>query len=197
MIAEPSFKAVLVRHGQTEWSVAGRHTGSSDIPLTPEGELEATTIATRLEAHDFATVLCSPLVRARLTCEIAGFAGAAQSRDELREWDYGDYEGLTTPQILRSSPDWQLWRDGCPGGESPDEISARCDRVVGELLELASGDAGDAILFAHGHLLRALAARWCELPVTAGRRLMLGTAAICTLGFERQTRAIKEWNVCP
>lgn len=197
MSSEPNFEVVLVRHGQTEWSAAGKHTGNRDVPLTPEGELEATTLAPRLAGREFATVLCSPLVRARLTCEIAGLADRAQLNDELREWDYGDYEGLTTPQILRRSPDWLLWRDGCPGGESPDEISARCDHVVGELLELSSGDAGDVILFAHGHLLRALAARWCELPVAAGRRLMLGTAAISTLGFERQTCAIKEWNACP
>lgn len=183
-----------MRHGQTEWSLNGRHTGNTDIPLTPEGELEAAAMAPHIAGHEYDLVLCSPLQRAQQTCEMVGLGDRVQIREDLREWDYGDYEGLTSEQIHRTEPDWLLWRDGCPGGESPGAVAARCDRIIEELLAQASGGTGDAIVFAHGHILRSLGARWCELEVTAGQHLLLSTAAACSLSFEHQARAIKFWN---
>jgi probable phosphoglycerate mutase len=188
------FQAVLMRHGQTAWSVAGKHTGNTDIPLTPEGEVEAIAMTNRLGAHQFDLVLSSPLVRARETCERVGHSEHVQLRDDLREWDYGDYEGLTSPQIQKINPGWNLWTDGCPGGESPAAVAARCDRIIEELLAQATGGTGDALLFAHGHILRALAARWCEMPVSEGARLMLSTAAASNLSFEHNIRTIRFWN---
>lgn len=183
-----------MRHGQTEWSANGRHTGNTDIPLTAEGEVEAAAMTPHIAGHRYELVLSSPLERARKTCELVGLGEHAQLREDLREWDYGDYEGLTSPQIHEIDPEWNLWRDGCPGGESPSEVSARCDRVIAELLAQASGGTGDAILFAHGHILRSLAARWCELPVAAGAHLLLSTAAASSLSFEHQVPGIKFWN---
>jgi broad specificity phosphatase PhoE len=192
--AEPKFEAVLMRHGQTEWSVSGRHTGNTDIPLTPHGEEEAAAMVGHIGGHRYELVLSSPLLRARATCEVVGLGDREQLREDLREWDYGDYEGLTTPEIHEIDPDWNLWRDGCPGGETPEAVSQRCDRIVDELLAQASGGTGDAIVFAHGHILRALAARWCGLPVSGGEHLMLSTAAASSLSFEHQVRAIRFWN---
>ena len=181
---------VLVRHGPTEWSVAGRHTGSTDLPLTEDGRAAAASLRDRLARYDFATVLCSPLRRARETAELAGFDDRAMIEPDLREYDYGAYEGLTTNEIRENRPGWYLWRDGVPDGETPDQVGARADRAIARALEAG----GDAVLFAHGHLLRALGARWIELPAAYGGHLALGTAAVCELGFERKQHVIRLWN---
>jgi len=183
-----------MRHGQTEWSIAGKHTGNTDIPLTAEGEAEAVAMTNRLGVHEFDLVLSSPLIRARETCERVGRGKHVQLRDDLREWDYGDYEGLTSPQIQELNPGWNLWTEGCPGGESPEAVAARCDRIIEELMAQASGGSGDALLFGHGHILRALATRWCDLPIEDGARLMLSTAAASCLSFEHDVPAIRFWN---
>ncbi len=183
-----------MRHGETEWSVNGRHTGNTDLPLTERGREEARKMAPHIGGHDYDLVLSSPLQRALDTCRAVGLGGRVQQREELREWDYGDYEGLTSPQIHESDPEWLLWRDGCPGGESPAEVAARCDRIVAELVAHVEAGGGDAILFAHGHILRALGARWAEQPLELGARMMLSTAAASALGYEHNTRAIKFWN---
>ena len=189
-MSERGNQIVLVRHAETEWSLDGRHTGRTDIPLTAHGRESAAALAPRLRAWSFELVLVSPLVRARETCALCGFDAHAQERDALMEWDYGDYDGLTTAQIRAERPDWLLWRDGCPGGESPAQVGARADRVIDELR--AAG--GDVVVFSHGHLLRVLGARWIELEATGGRRLGLSTAAICVLGYEHGTPVIARWN---
>jgi probable phosphoglycerate mutase len=181
---------VLVRHAETEWSRDGRHTGRTDIPLTDHGRNAARAAAARLSGWRFALVLASPLRRARETCELCGLGGAAQTREELLEWDYGDYEGLTTPQIEALRPGWSLWRDGCPGGESPAEVGARADRLIAELRAVD----GDLAVFSHGHMLRVLGARWIELEPSFGARLRLSTGAICVLGYEREIPALSLWN---
>jgi probable phosphoglycerate mutase len=181
----------LARHAETEWSKAHKHTGRTDIPLTDEGRAHAAMLRERIGDHQFAAVFSSPLARARETAELAGFGDRAQPRDELLEFDYGDYEGITTDEIRRSRPDWYLWRDGSPGGELPDEVGARVDRVIAEALAVD----GDAIFFAHGHVLRVVGARWLEQPASFGGRLALDTGALCRLGFERETRVIRAWNV--
>ncbi|HEY1359175.1 MAG TPA: histidine phosphatase family protein [Thermoleophilaceae bacterium] len=183
-------EVVLVRHGETEWSRSGRHTGRTDIPLTEAGRRAAEVLRDPLSRRSFARVLTSPLSRAADTCKLAGLGGRAETRDELLEWDYGDYDGLTTPEIRERRPDWRLWRDGCPGGETPDEVAGRVDRVIVEL----QGQDGDSILFAHGHVLRVLAARWVELGPEWGSRFMLGTATLSVLGWERETAAFRVWN---
>lgn len=188
------FEVVLMRHGQTEWSVSGQHTGNSDIPLTAEGEVEALAMAPHISDHSYDLVLSSPLKRALDTCKLVGLGEHVQVREDLREWDYGEYEGLTSAQIRVDAPDWFLWRDGCPGGESPAEIVERCARVVDELVAHRDAGGGDAIVFAHGHILRALATVWCDLPLTAGANLILSTAAASSLSFEHKTPAIKFWN---
>lgn len=188
------FEVVLMRHGQTEWSLNGRHTGHSDLPLTPAGEAEAAAMTPHIVGHEYELVLTSPLIRAWRTCEIVGLGHRATADDDLREWDYGDYEGLTSAEIREHRPDWDLWRDGCPGGESPQQVSERCQHLVNRLTQARETHAGDAIVFAHGHILRALAATWCGLPITAGAHLMLSTAAVSSLGFEHDTPAIKFWN---
>jgi broad specificity phosphatase PhoE len=184
---------LLVRHGETEWSLSGQHTSRTDLPLTENGRRRTEPLRRALAGRPFALVLCSPLRRARETCELAGFADRAEIVDDLREWDYGEYEGLTTPQIREERPDWNLWTDGNPGGESPSEVAARADHVI----SLLKGADGDAIAFAHGHILRVLAARWIEMDVSAGARLVLSPGTICTLGYERETQAILSWNVTP
>jgi broad specificity phosphatase PhoE len=183
-------RVVLVRHGETEWSANGRHTSRTDLALIEEGRARAAALGSALAPKDFSLVLCSPLRRARETCELAGFSEAAVLCEELREWDYGEYEGLTTPEIRVERPGWFLWRDGCPGGESPAEVQARADQV----LERARHADGDVIMFAHGHILRVLAARWLAEPVAFGARLALGAGALCTLGYERETEVLREWN---
>ena len=184
---------VLVRHGETEWSASGQHTSRTDLPLVEAGRDQARALAPALRGRTFARVLSSPLKRARETCELIGFGNVVELRDELQEWDYGDYEGLTTPQIKDKRPDWDLWHDGCPGGESPHQVSARADRVLSSL----EGVHGQVLLFAHGHFLRVLSARWLEMPVSAGARLMLSAGALCVLGHERETRALERWNETP
>ncbi len=179
----------IVRHGPTEWSRNGRHTSVTDLPLLPDAEDDARALAPRLAGLDPALVLTSPRLRARRTAELAGF-GDADVDEDLVEWGYGDYEGLTTPQIREQVPGWSVWTDPCPGGESPDEVAARLDRVV----ERARGADGTTLAFAHGHSLRALAARWLGLPVGDGRLFRLDTATISVLGYERETPVLLRWN---
>jgi broad specificity phosphatase PhoE len=181
---------LVIRHGETEWSANGRHTGRTDVPLTEHGREQAAALAHELHGWNFALVLCSPLQRARETCELAGYGELAELCEGLREWDYGDYEGLTTPQIRERDPNWNLWRDGCPGGERPEQIGERVDKVLAQVR--AAG--GDVLVFAHGHVLRVLTARWLELPVAAGARLVLAAAALGVLGHERETSVIERWN---
>ena len=181
---------VLVRHGPTEWSVAGRHTGSTDLSLTEDGRAAAASLRERLARYEFTTVLTSPLLRARGTADLAGLGERAEPERDLREYDYGAYEGLTTDQIREDRPGWYLWRDGVPGGETPEQVGERADRAIARAL--AGG--GDAAMFAHGHVLRALGARWIELPATYAGHLALGTAAVCELGTEREHHTIKLWN---
>lgn len=182
-------EAVLVRHAETEWSLSGRHTGRTDVPLTERGRELAAALRPRLQAWRFDLVLVSPSLRARETCELCGLGVGAQPRADLLEWDYGDYEGLTTVEIRAQRPDWRLWRDGCPGGEQPADVGARADRVIGEI---AAG--GRVAVFSHGHMLRVLGARWIALAAEAGGRLGLSTGAICVLGHERDTAVIARWN---
>ena len=181
---------VVVRHGETEWSANGRHTSHTDLPLTEAGRERTRGLVNELAGRSFALVLCSPLRRARETCELAGFGEVAELVPDLHEWDYGDYEGLTTPQIQETSPGWSLWRDGCPGGEGPAQVGARADRV----LERLRGAANDALVFAHGHILRVITARWLDMEVAAGARFALGAGATGTLGFERTTEVLRRWN---
>jgi probable phosphoglycerate mutase len=183
-------RVLLVRHAATEWSVAGRHTGRTDLPLMPVGRQAAVRIARRLEGQSFELVLTSPLRRARETCELSGLGREAKSIADLAEWDYGEYEGLTSAEIAQRHPGWSLWRDGCPGGESPSEVGARADAVIA----LLCGLHGAAAVFAHGHILRVLAARWVQAEPQFGARLMLGTATLSTLCAEHGTRAISSWN---
>jgi broad specificity phosphatase PhoE len=184
---------VLVRHGETEWSLSGQHTSRTDLPLLPVGRERAAALGPVLAGWDFSLVLTSPLRRARETCELAGFGEQAEVCEDLREWDYGEYEGLTTPQIREDRPGWDLWRDGCPGGEQPADVGARADTVI----ERMRGAGGDVLAFAHGHIFRVLAARWIELPVAGGSRLALRAGALCVLGFERETQVISLWNDSP
>src|SRR5215213_4970046 len=186
-------EVVLVRHGETAWSRTGKHTGSTDVPLTELGREQATALGAALQGREFALVLTSPLQRASQTCRLAGYGDVSQRRDDLREWDYGDYEGRTTPEVREERPGWTLWQGGVPGGETADEVGARADRVVDELRALA----GDAAVFAHGHVLRVLAARWLDLEPNAGRLFALDTATISILGYERETAVIRVWNESP
>jgi len=186
-------RLLLIRHGETEWSRTRRHTGRTDIPLEPEGEDMARAVGPRVAAEDFAIVLSSPLERAWRTAELAGLGDRAQREDDLQEWDYGEYEGRSTAEIRQERPGWDVWHDGCPGGETVDEVGVRADRVIARALA-ATGDDGTAALVAHGHLLRILAARWIELEASGGGRLALSTAAVCELGFERERRVIGRWN---
>lgn len=181
---------VLVRHAETEWSLAGRHTGRSDIPLTEHGRSAAGELRARLAGLDPQSVLCSPLTRARETCELSGFAALTEPCPDLLEWDYGDYEGLTSSEIKAQRPDWKLWRDGCPGGESPQDLGARADLVIAEL----RGRAGTSILFSHGHMLRVLGARWIGLEPSHGASLGLATGALCVLGLEHAEPILSRWN---
>ncbi|HLH64384.1 MAG TPA: histidine phosphatase family protein [Solirubrobacteraceae bacterium] len=185
-------RVLVVRHGATEWSVAMRHTGRTDLPLLPEGRRQAAALAPRLAAERdrVALVLCSPLLRARQTCELAGFGERAELCEDLREWDYGDYEGLTTPQIRERAPRWNLWTDGCPGGERPAQVAARVHRV----LERLRATPGTCIAFAHGHVLRVLTALWLEMDVTAGARFKLEAGSLGVLGHERQTAVLERWS---
>ncbi len=185
---------VLVRHGATEWSRAGRHTSVTDLPLTPEGEEQARQLTAALKQFRFAAVLCSPRLRARRTAELAGL-GVTAIDEDLAEWAYGEYEGVTTAEIRRQRPDWLLWRDGCPGGESPEQVAARLDRVLVRA-EQAARD-GDVALLAHGHSLRVAGVRWLGLAPSYGAGLVLDTATLSLLGHEHGERAIRRWNAPP
>jgi len=182
----------LARHGETAWSLSGQHTGVTDLPLTERGEQNARALGSRLAGLKFAAVFVSTLQRARRTAELAGFGGIAQVDPDLIEWNYGEYEGLTSQQILAKRPDWQLFRDGCPGGESPAEIGARADRV----LTRVHAAAGNVLLFSSGHFLRVLAARWLTLAAAGGRYLTLSTASLSILSYEHDLSrpVIQLWN---
>ena len=185
-------KIYLARHGETAWSLSGQHTGVTDIPLTPHGEDNARNLGERLSGMHFANVLTSPLQRARRTCELAGFAAQAEIADDLVEWNYGDYEGKLTVDIRKERPDWFLFRDGCPGGESVEAVGARADRILARLRTLE----GETLVFSHGHLLRVLGARWLDLPPAQGQLLLLTTASLSILGYEhnRSEPVLRLWN---
>ena len=181
----------LIRHGETEWSLSGAHTGRTDLPLTRAGEEKAKGIRSKLAGCAFSMVLTSPLQRARRTCEIAGYLDQAEIDPNLLEWNYGDYEGRTTKQIEADRPGWRLFRDGVPNGESIEQVAARAQAVIARAV--AAG--GDVALFAHGHILRILAAQWMTLPAEDARLFALSTASVSTLGYEHETRVITSWNL--
>jgi len=192
-VSEHPPEIVLVRHGETEWSRTGRHTGRTDVPLTDQGRREAEAIGAELRERQFALVLTSPLERAAETCRLAGLRDAAVVREELREWDYGEYEGRKTIDIRQERPEWSLWRDGVPRGETLADVDERVERVIGELRSIE----GDVALFAHGHLLRVLATRWLELEPAAGRLFALDAGTISVLGHERENAVLLGWNWKP
>ena len=179
-----------IRHGETEWSLSGQHTGVTDIPLTEMGRALAKRLAPILARQRFSLVMVSPLKRALETCALAGLADEAVIEPDLMEWNYGQFEGLTSSEIHKDHPGWLLFRDGCPGGETPDEVGLRTDRIIARALEAG----GDVALFAHGHVLRTLAARWIGLPADGGAHFLLHTGTLSVLGFYRDNRAIKQWN---
>ncbi len=180
----------LVRHGETEWSRSGQHTSSTDLPLLAAGETDAEALGRRLRAYDLALVMTSPMMRARETARLAGLDDAVEVTEDLVELGYGDYEGRTTPDIRRERPGWSIWADGAPGGEPLAAAAARADRVIARALDAG----GDVALFAHGHILRILGARWLGLPPEAAGGLALSTASLCILGYERERRVIWLWN---
>ncbi len=182
----------LARHGETAWTLSGQHTGLTDLPLTERGERNARALAVRLQGLHFAKVFTSPLQRGARTCELAGFGAAAQVDRDLVEWDYGQYEGRRTKEILAERPSWQLFRDGCPGGEMPEQVGARADRVVSRV----RGVVGDVLLFSSAHFLRVLAARWLGLQPAGGRYSVLSTASLSALGYEHNLSepVIRLWD---
>lgn len=183
----------LLRHGETEWSLSGAHTGRTDLPLIPAGRERAAALGRFLAGRTFALVLTSPLQRARETCRIAGYGDVSQIEPNLCEWDYGAYEGRTTADIRKDAPAWDLWTMGVPDGETIEQVAARARLVI----ERATAAGGDAALFAHGHILRILTACWLGLPPAAGRLFALDTASVSILGYERESRVIRRWNQCP
>lgn len=186
----PDNDILLARHGQTEWSVNGRHTGHTDIPLTDEGRVQAKALGARFGGIEFALVLSSPLARALDTCCLAGLGDVAVEDPDLKEWDYGEYEGITSDEIHQTRPGWTVWADGAPGGESPEQVGIRADRVV-ERLEAADGLCA---VFGHGHMLRVLAARWVGMPTAAGAKFALSPATLSGLGREHDDRVLSLWN---
>ena len=183
----------LIRHGETSWSRSGQHTGRTDVPLTTQGEQQARQVGLRLRDLSFTQVLVSPMQRAQRTCELAGLGAQAQLEPRLQEWNYGEYEGLTSVQIRAVRPDWDVFRDGCPGGESPEQVTARVEQVLAALRAMQ----GRVALFSHGHVLRALAMRWIELPLGAGMHFGLDAASLSLLGYEHHNvhePAIELWN---
>jgi probable phosphoglycerate mutase len=186
----PIQQVYLIRHGETEWSLSGQHTGITDIPLTENGRKVAKLLKPVLAKATFALVLTSPLERARETCELAGLGTRAEIDHDLMEWNYGAYEGLTPKQIHAQAPGWMLFSDGCPGGESPEQVGARVDRVIARVRALE----GHVALFAHGHIFRVFAARWLGLPATAGCHFLLDTATLNILSYYRNIPAVKRWN---
>jgi len=189
-MADRVARVILVRHGETKWTLTGQHTGLPDIPLTSDGRAAARRLAPLAAKSAFALVLTSPLVRARETCHLAGLSASAQVEPRLLEWNYGEYEGLTPAQIHARQPDWMLFTDGCPGGESPAEVAARADDVIARIC----ATEGDIALFAHGHVLRVLVARWLGLPPAAGSRFLLDPATVSVLTHYQGLRAVKGWN---
>jgi len=186
----PPGEVFLIRHGETEWSLSGQHTGSTDIPLTDHGEAVARLLAPVLADRDFSLVLCSPLQRARRTCELAGLGEQASIDPHLAEWNYGSYEGLTSSEIHGQNPGWLVFRDGCPDGESPAEVGERVDRVIRRVRE----NGGRVALFAHGHVFRVLVARWIELSPSHGAHFLLDTSTLTILSYYRGIPAVKCWN---
>jgi len=180
----------LVRHAETEWSLSGRHTSTTDLPLTERGLALARRLEPVLAREHFTLVLTSPLQRARRTCELSGLGGVARVDPDLVEWNYGEFEGLTQAQILERVPGWNLFRDGCPGGETPEDVAARADRVIARV----RNTSGLVALFAHGHIFRVLVARWLALPAAAGSQFLLDTATLSVLSYYRGTPAVKQWN---
>jgi broad specificity phosphatase PhoE len=180
----------LIRHGETAWSLSGRHTGRTDIPLTPRGVQQAELLSRRIAGKPFGLVLTSPLIRARETCRLAGHLTGAHVDSNLVEWDYGALEGRTTPDIQKEIPGWSIWNGPVPGGETAEEVGARADRVIAR----AQAAASNVAVFSHGHLLRVLAARWLRLPAVDGRYFALDTASLSTLGHERDLPVIRSWN---
>lgn len=183
-------KVYLLRHGETEWSLNGRHTGVTDVPLTKNGRMAAQLLRPILARETFGLVLSSPLQRARETCELAGLGERANVERDLMEWNYGEYEGLTTEQIRMTRPGWSVFRDGCPGGELPEQIGTRADRVLTKV----RAAEGNVALFAHGHILRVFAARWINLSPSYGEHFLLDTATLNVLGYYRESPAFKIWN---
>lgn len=181
----------LIRHGETAWSLSGQHTGRTDLPLTAAGEQRAREVGRYLAGRHFALVLTSPLTRARETCRLAGYGDVAQIEPDLREWDYGDYEGRTSAQIQESVPGWTIWTAPVPHGETIQQVAARASRVI----ERASGAGGDVALFAHGHLLRILTACWLGIAPDGGRFFALSAGSLSVLGHEHETRVISQWNL--
>jgi len=183
-------QVVLVRHGETEWTLSGQHTGRTDIPLTERGRKQARLLEPLLSTADFALVLSSPLQRARETCELAGLGSRMEIEPDLMEWDYGEYEGITSKQIKRTAPNWMVFTDGCPGGETPAQVGARVDRLIHRIRPVA----GRVALFAHGHLLRVFVARWISFPPSAGQHFLLDTSTVGVLGYYQGVPAVKRWN---
>ena len=185
-------RITLTRHGETAWTITGQHTGRADIPLTERGERDAARLGGRLKGATWPHVFVSPLQRARKTCDLAGYGSVAVVDADLVEWDYGAYEGRKRVEILKERPDWHLFRDGCPGGESPADVAARADRVIAKVRELE----GDVLLFSSGHFLRVMTARWCGQEADFAAHLWLGTTAVCVLGYEHDltTPALMLWN---
>jgi probable phosphoglycerate mutase len=179
-----------IRHGETAWSRSGQHTGTTDIPLTDNGRRLAKRMRPVLAAEAFALVLCSPMQRARETCELAGLGDKAVIDFDLVEWNYGEYEGLTPKQVQETAPGWLIFRDGCPGGEAPEQVGARVDRLIAR----SRAVAGNTALFAHGHLLRVFAARWIGLPASGGQHFLLNTGTLCVLGYYHEIPAVRIWN---
>jgi broad specificity phosphatase PhoE len=194
-MSDPLPIVYLARHGETAWTISGQHTGVTDLPLTSRGEVEAARLGERLQGLAFAAVFTSPLQRAVRTCELAGFGSAAEVEPDLVEWNYGAYEGRTSADIRAERPDWRLFRDGCPGGESPDQVGARADRMVRRVRAIG----GDVLLFSSGHFLRVFAARWLGLEPAAGRYFLLGTASLSAVGYEHDQSepVIRLWDEAP
>ncbi|MCX7277802.1 MAG: histidine phosphatase family protein [Burkholderiales bacterium] len=193
---DPTLQLFLIRHGETAWSLSGQHTGVTDLPLTMRGEHMARALVTVLRHSSFSQVLTSPRLRARRTCALAGLASTAETVPDLAEWDYGEYESLRTHEIRGRRPDWDIWRDGCPGGETPTAVSARADRLIDRLRRLS----GNVALFSHGQFGRVLATRWIELAVQEGRHFVLDPASVSILGLDREQAlrpVIALWNAVP
>jgi broad specificity phosphatase PhoE len=191
-VSEPLPVVYLARHGETAWSLSGQHTGRTDLPLTEKGEQQARALGQRLRGANFVNAFTSPSQRARRTAELAGFGSLAETDPDLAEWDYGQYEGRRTADILAERPGWFLFRDGCPGGETPDQVAARADRVVQRVRAVQ----GNVLIFSSAHILRVLAARWLGLDVAAGRYFLLDTSSLSILGYEHNLAepAIRLWN---